>query len=142
MPRSRANPELDVEVAVRLFGYRWVEWNREMVGEGALYPDGRFLAPEDDGLFHLFIDASEAVPEHLHPLGKVPEYSTDERQAFAAAERSGLFLRGGAVLSREPDGAWMVELEGRRHSGPRLAEVVAEASLRWFEQSGSESNGR
>lgn len=120
-----------MEVATRLFGFRWVEWNRRALGGSPLYTSGRFLAPPDYPMSHLLEEASGTAPLHDHAIAKVPEYSGDASCAYQAAERAGLFGAGRAVLFREDDGSWVVEVRGRRLSSPELPEVICRASLEW-----------
>ncbi len=131
MGTSQRDSQLDVEVAIRLFGFRWVEWNERALGGGPLYSPGRFLVPPDYPTSHLLEDAPEAVPLHEHATAKVPEYSQDETCAYQAAERAGLFSVARATLHREDDGSWVVEVGGLRLSSPQLPEVICRASLEW-----------
>lgn len=131
MARSKEQERLDLEVATRIFHFRWAQWNERALNGSPLYTPGRFLAPPDDHMSHLFEEAPETTPLHDHALGKVPEYSGDETCAFRAADRSGLFSVGRAVLFREEDQTWVVEVSGRRFSSPRLPEVICSASLDW-----------
>lgn len=131
MGRSEAEERLDIEVATRLFGFRWVEWNQRALGGSPLYTPGRFLAPPDYPLSHMLEEAATTSPLHAHATAKVPEYSSDETCAHLAAERAGLFSVGKAVVSRADDGSWVVDVQGRRLTAPRLPEVICRASLDW-----------
>jgi hypothetical protein len=131
MGRSQEDSQLDVQVAIRLFGFRWVEWNETALGGGPLYTPGRFLVPPDYPTAHLLKDAPDAVPPHEHATAKVPEYSQDVTCAYQAAERAGLFSVGRATLYREGGGNWVVEVRGLRLSSPQLPEVICRASLEY-----------
>lgn len=130
MFRSHEGAQLDVEVAIRIFGFRWVEWNERAIGGGPVYTPGRFLVPPDYPVSNL-LDAPETVPLHEHATAKVPEYSQDETCAYEAAECAGLFSAGQATLYRDDDGNWVVEVRGLRLSSPQLPEVICRASLEW-----------
>lgn len=131
MIRSQEQERLDVEVATRLFGFRWVQWNERALGGSPLYTPGRFLAPPDDAMSHLYEDASGALSLHEHAVAKVPEYSGDECCAFKAAERAGLFTDGHALIYRQDDGDWAIEVRGLKLSSPRLPALLCRAALRW-----------
>lgn len=131
MIRSHEEAKLDVEVAIRIFGFRWVEWNERALGEGPLYTPGRFLVPPDYPTSHLLEDAPDTVPLHEHATAKVPEYSQDETCAYQAADRAGLFSAGRATLYHEDNGNWVVEVRGLKLSSPQLPEVICRASLEW-----------
>lgn len=131
MTRSSEQERLDLEVATRIFRFRWAQWNERALGGSPLNTPGRFLAPPDDYMSHLFEEAPEGSPLHDHALAKVPDYSRDETCAFRAADRSALFRAGKAVLFQDSDGSWVVEVHGRRFSSPRLPEALCRASLEW-----------
>lgn len=131
MNRSKEQEQLDRDVATRFFEFHWVQWNERALAGSPLHTAGRFLVPRDDMMAHLFEDAPETAPLHDHALGMVPEYSGNETCAFRVAERSTLFSAGGAILFREGDRNWVVEVGGRGFSSPRLPEVICRASLEW-----------
>lgn len=131
MIRTEEQERLDVEVATSLFGFRWVQWNKRALRGSPLYTPGRFLAPPDDFMSHLFEDAAEAAPIHEHAFAKVPEYSSDETCAFTACERARLFTDGHAVLFREDDGEWAIEARGLKVTAPALPTLLCRASLQW-----------
>lgn len=131
MTRTKQQERLDVEVATSLFGFRWVVWNERALGGSPLYTPGRFLARPDDVMSHLFENAAEDSPLHEHAVAKVPEYSNDATCAFMAAERARLFSDGHAVLFRDDDGEWVIEMRGVKVSSPRLPALLCRASLQW-----------
>jgi hypothetical protein len=133
MPETRSDEQehLDIEVAIRLMGFRWMEWSKAGLGEAPLYSPGRFLASLDDMTSHLYAEAAPDTPLADQPLARVPRYSQDEAPAFSAAEASGLFLDARATLSRDPDGSWVIELQGDRLASHSLPELLCRASLRW-----------
>lgn len=131
MKRTSEQERLDIEVATGLFGFRWVQWNERALGGSPLYAPGRFIAPPDDAMAHLFEEAGEGSPLHDHAVAKVPEYSGDETCAFRAAERARLFIDGNAILFREGDGQWVIEVRGLKMRSPRLPMLLCRASLRW-----------
>lgn len=114
-----------------LFGFRWVQWNKRALAGGPIYTPGRFLAPPEDKMGHLYEDAPESAPLHAHATAKVPEYSGDVSCAFAAAERARLFSDGRAVLLQEAQGEWVVEVRGLGLNSLRLPELLCRASLEW-----------
>lgn len=120
-----------MQVATRLFHFRWVQWNERALGDGPLYTPGRFLAPRDDFLSHLYEDAAPGSAWHDHAAAKVPDYSSDEACAFRAAEQAALFSAGRAVLCQDDGGRWIVQVAGQRYMSPRLPEVICRASLEW-----------
>lgn len=138
MGKPHAEQQLDVEVAIKLFGFRWVEWNESALGAGPLYSPGRFLVPPDYPMSHLLKDAPETAPLHEHAKAKVPEYSHDEGCAYQVAERARLFSVGRATLSRDDDGSWIVEFRGQRLTSPSLPEVLCRASLEWADAASGE----
>jgi hypothetical protein len=131
MTRSVEQERLDMEVAIRLCRFRWVQWNARTLGGSPLYTPGMFLAAPDDFLSHLYEEAPPQAAWHDHALAKVPEYSRDEACAFRAAEQSSLFKAGRATLSQDDDGSWIVRVAGREYASPRLPEVICRASLAW-----------
>jgi hypothetical protein len=131
MTRSVEQERLDMEVAIRLFRFHWVQWNKQALGGGPLYTPGVFLAAPDDYFSHLYEEAPPQAAWHHHALAKVPEYSRDETCAFRAAEQSALFRAGGGILSQEEDGTWVVHVAGRQYASPRLPELICRASLAW-----------
>lgn len=131
MGRTEEQERLDVEVATALFGFRWVQWNTRALSGSPIYTPGRFLAPPDDNMAHLYEDAPARAPLHDHATAKVPEYSGDVSCAFAAAERAGLFSDGRAVLLQEGGADWVVEVRGLRLTSSRLPEVLCRASMEW-----------
>lgn len=127
--RTTEEQRLDTEIALRLMGFRWVEWGQG--AEGPLREPGRFLARSDSPLKHLHRPAGTEVPAQDHPLTRVPRYSVAVQHAFEAAEKAALFREGRAVLSRESDGEWVIEVRGLHLTSPGLAELLCRASLEW-----------
>lgn len=131
--RSAEEEQLDVDVATRIMGYRWVRWNRRALAGAPLYEPGRFLAPPDDPTAHLAEEAAADIPRQQDPLKRVPRYSSREDLAFRVASTAGLFLRGKALLLRDPDGRWVVEVRGASLTSRSLPELLCRASLRWLD---------
>lgn len=129
--RTREQERLDVEVATTLFGFRWVQWNERALGGSPLYTPGRFLAPPDDAMAHLYEDAGETSRLHEHAVAKVPEYSGDEWCAFMAADRARLFTEGHAVLFREESGDWVIDARGLKLTATQLPALLCRAALQW-----------
>ena len=127
--RTTEEKRLDTEIATRLMGFRWVEWGKG--AEGPLREPGRFLARSDSPLEHLHRPADLEVPAQDHPLSRVPRFSANVSHAFDAAEAAALFSEGRAVLCREPDLQWVIEVSGLRLTSRRLAELLCRASLEW-----------
>ena len=127
--RTKEEKRLDTEIATRLMGFRWVEWGEG--AEGPLREPGRFLARSNSPLEHLHRSADLEVPAQDHPLSRVPRFSADVCHAFEVAEAAALFSEGRAVLSREPDLEWVIEVRGLRLTSHRLAELLCRASLEW-----------
>jgi len=124
---------LDVEVAVRLEGYRWVHWIRGADPDGTRQGPSRFLAPPEHQLAHLWVSAPVCVPLARQPFRYLPTYSRDVGPALRVCQHCGLFREGSAALTQEPDGRWRVtlrqaaiDLEG--HSLPTL---LCRAVLAW-----------
>lgn len=130
---STEQERLDAEVARRLMGYRWVAWNREALSGAPLYEPGRFLAREDDMSSHLHVEAGPDVPLQARPLKHVPHYSGSEELAFQVASAASLFLDGKAVLFREADRHWVVEVRGATLRSGDLPELLCRAALRWLD---------
>ncbi len=131
--RTSVEHDLDVEVATRLMGYRWVRWNRNALGGSPLYSPGRFLAPSDHMSAHLMEDADPNTPLNAQPLAKVPRWSEDVERAFEVAESVGLFSDAKAVLLRADDGQWTVEFRGSHLTSGDLAQLLCHASLQWHD---------
>lgn len=127
--RTPVQERLDTDVATRLMGFRWVEWSS--TAEGPLYEPGRFLARPRVFTSNLHVAAGEDHPVHAQPLARVPRYSVHVDRAFEAAEAASLFTAGKAVLFREPDGDWVVEVRGLRMESRTLPELLCRASLEW-----------
>lgn len=125
--------ELDLEVALVVCGYRWVEWNRRSMADAPHYEPGRFVAHPDDLQSHLQVAAAPDAPLSSVAYHRLPRYSGDERLALAAAEEAGLFSDGGAELSKSDGGAWLVELEGAGISleDESLPRLLCRATLQW-----------
>jgi hypothetical protein len=122
---------LDEEVAVRLFGYRWVQWNNRSAGVAPSEERGRFLAPPDGLLSHLQVPAGLEVPLAEDPFRYLPAFSDDLSAAFEAARSVGLLETAHAILDYAEPGEWSVRTrEGKALArGPSLPEVICRASL-------------
>lgn len=139
--RTSVDHDLDVKVATRLMGYRWVRWNRNALGGGPLYTPGRFLARQDHMSAHLMEKADANTPLNAQPLAQVPRWSEDVERAFEVAEAVGLFSDARAVLLRGDDGEWTVEFRGSHLTSADLAEVLCRASLQWHQVVAATSGG-
>lgn len=135
---------LDLDVAVRIMGYRWVEWNHALLHGAPLDQPGRFLARPDDPLAHLQTPARPGTPDQEGALGALPRFSRDLQLALEAAKAVGLFRDGDADLSRGTDGDWALEVRagGRRYAGPSAAAVVCRAALDWLSRAHRDRGGR
>jgi hypothetical protein len=123
--------ELDVEVALRVDGFRWVRWREGETPDPPRESGGRFLARRDDPLGHLQVPALASVPLAAQPYRHLPRYSLDAALALEACDRVGLFQEG-AMLRREPGGAWALELPGAGAQADRsLPRLLARAALVW-----------
>lgn len=127
--------ELDLEVGLRVAGYRWMEWNHRSMADAPHFEPGRFVAHPDDLQSHLQVEADPDAPLAAHAFQRLPPYSTDVRLAVEAAERGGLFLEGGAVLSKSDDGEWRITLQevGTSLEDDSLSRLLCRAALRWAE---------
>lgn len=130
--RPREDRPLDEAVALEVAGYRWVEWNHQALRGSPLERPGRFLSLPDDLLAHLHLPASRHARRADEAMAQVPHYSLLADDAMRAADVSGLFSAGGAVVFR--DGAvWRV----RTRDGavdvaePELPVALCQAALAW-----------
>lgn len=138
--RSDAELRLDLDVALRIEGYRWVAWNERALGESPLWEPGRFVGHPGDMLSHHYVPASPDVPLARQPYRRLPRYSVDAGLAFRAAERAGLFGGDGARLISSQTGTWTLLSPGTQlpiqdSSLPRL---LCRASLQWLDASGNQ----
>lgn len=127
--------KLDVEVARRVFGYRWVRWSERTAGAKAdEYRHGRFLASPD----HVATSHEEPAEESLGLAPGwdrfVPAYSRRVEDALHAAEEVDLFRRNVTIRHRSTDGAWTVRSDRADASevfgeGARLSEALCHAVL-------------
>jgi hypothetical protein len=108
--RTTRDP-LDSQIATRVFGYRWVEWNHAFLRGAPLDTPGRFLASPDHALAHLHVDAASGTEPAPDALSLVPPFTTSLDHAFEAA--SG----------------------GLRVAGPRLASTLCQATIAWLDRS-------
>lgn len=116
---SVGDRELDVELARRAVGFRWVRWNELTAGAKAMeYENGRFLASPDHVAAAHHTEAIESEP--LAPAWDrfVPAFSRRVGPALDAAERAGLFLRD-VTLRHGDDGRWT--LQTKRSDGLSIA---------------------
>lgn len=126
---------LDEEVATRVLGYRWVQWNPR---EGAMPPSdekGRFLAPSDGLLSHHQVPAGRSVPPAQEPYRYVPRFSSEIESALEAAQAVGLLRHDNATLELSEQGEWTIRTKGDRLAitAPTLPEALCRAALRWRE---------
>jgi hypothetical protein len=130
--RSRVDRALDAAVAQEVVGYRWVEWNHQALRGSPLERPGRFLALPDDPLAHLHVPASPGARQADEAMAHVPHYSVLADDALRAADVSGLFADGGAVVARGGDG-WRVRTpDGAVDvSHPELPMALCQAALAW-----------
>jgi hypothetical protein len=135
-PRQESRNPLDEQVALRVAGFRWAEWNHALLGGAPLDTPGRFLVRPDHVLGHLQIAAHLDTPLADHPLDLVPHFSMDLNHAMNAAEQAGLFRHGCARLRRSVDGMWWIEVmnDGIRLSNEHLPVLLCEASLAFMDQ--------
>jgi hypothetical protein len=126
---------LDAEVAVRLLGYRWVQWNPRGGGLGPSDEKGRFLYPPDGLLSHLQVPAGPEVPVADDPYRYLPSFCEDVAAAFEAARSAGLFGVVGAILNYHEPGEWSVQTHDGNvlARGYSLPEALCRASLRLAE---------
>lgn len=143
MTYGRPAPEivrdpLDRQIAVRVYGYRWVEWKHALLRGGPLDAPGRFLADPADPLAHLHSPAPLAAPLADQPFRRVPHYSTDVRQAIRAAARAGLFASAGVRMGQAEDGGWWVETDrpAVRVEAAGLATALCRATLEILDHGG------
>lgn len=121
----------DVEIATRVAGFQWVEWDHDLLKGAPLDQPGRFLARGDTPLSHLQRPARPDLSPGAAPLRYVPRYSAAVEHAIAAAEAAGVFAIGGVRIARDAAG-WSIAFEstGERIEGEALAEVLCVAALR------------
>lgn len=126
--------DLDLEVALRIEGYRWVEWKHGAMAEAPLDEPGRFVGHPGDLLAHLYQEARPGAPLHIRPYTHLPCYSLEAGPALRASERAGVFGGEGARLSCSRDGTWRILCPGvaedRDECLPRLLARVALARAR------------
>lgn len=135
VPRSEADIALDLEVALRIEGYRWMEWSRSGLREAPLYREGRFVGHPGDMAAQHYVDARPSARLAEHPYERLPQYSSDPGLAIRAAERAGLFLGDGARLSSTSSGSWRLRAASRSIdlTDDSLPRLLCRASLRWIE---------
>ncbi len=121
------------EVALRLLGYRWVEWDRNRPDGGPSDETGRFLAHPEGLLSRFQTPVGRQTPLALEPDRNLPLFLEDPGAAFEVAMRAGLFRDSGVLLSMSPQGEWTLRTaqDGVVVSGKELAEVLCRASLAW-----------
>jgi hypothetical protein len=127
--------ELDEEVAVRVLGYRWVQWK---TGEGVLPPSeerGRFLAPVEGLLSRHQVEVGRRGPLAREPYRYVPRFSVELESALEAAQAVGLLRNENTVLELSDQGEWTVRAKGDRltMTAATLPEALCRAALRWRE---------
>lgn len=128
--RTESELELDLQVALRVEGYRWVEWNHRAVGEAPLDEPGRFVGHPGDLLAHLYVEAGTEVPCSDGPYARLPRYSLEPGPALRAAERAGLFTGEGVAVRCSPTGTWTVESSDVRLEDECLPRLLSRAALR------------
>lgn len=124
--------QLDIEVATRLMGFAWVEWNQVELAGAPLASPGRFLARSSELTAHLLRPARLSTPESHDCLTRVPRYSTEIDQAMRVAARAGLVEGDELLIRREADGRWIVDAteHGISAVDRRLATALCLAALR------------
>ena len=134
--RSDAELDLDLEVALRIEGYAWVEWHPQGLKHTPLYESGRFVGHPGDMLSHHYVPAGTATSLATQPYRRLPHYSTDTGLAFRAAERAGIFTGHGARLSASDTGTWtLVTPDARiRVEDDSLPRLLCRASLLWIDR--------
>lgn len=135
--RSDAELHLDLEVALRIEEYAWVEWHPDGLGHSPLYEVGRFVGHPGDLLAHHYVPAAAGASLAAQPYRRLPRYSTDTGLAFRAAERSGIFAGQGARLFASDTGTWtLVGSDERiRVEDDSLPRLLCRSSLLWIEAS-------
>jgi len=138
LPRSVATsrsptPPLDVEVAVRLGGFRWVRWRAGWSPDAPRDSHGKFLAREDDRLAHAHRPAPPSLQLAPQPYRHVPPYSADVGLALQACEHAGLFREGGAALHLRADGRWELAIREAELllDDATLPELLTRGALAW-----------
>lgn len=103
--------ELDVKVARKVLGYRWVQWSERTAGAKAMeFESGRFLASPGHVAAAHHVPASETVPRAPGWDRFVPALSRRIEPAVDAAEEIGLFRRQ-VTLRHEEGGGWTLGTE-------------------------------
>lgn len=139
-PSERCDRTLDVQVAVRADGYRWVEWKHEALGGAPLDEPGRFLGAPTDPLVHLQKGAEPGAPLAAAPYRNLRHYATDRAAALAVAEKVGLFGTGAASLSRDRSGRWhLAAARGIALDDACLARLICLAVLAYVDASAADA---
>lgn len=134
--RSDAELHLDLEIALRIEEYTWVEWHPAGLGHTPLYEGGRFVGHPGDVLAHHYVPADPGAPLAPQPYRRLPGYSADTGLALRAAERAGIFAGHGARLSASDTGIWtLVTPDPRvRVEDDSLPRLLCRASLLWIDR--------
>lgn len=128
--RTERDLALDLEVGLRVEGYRWVEWNHLRMGEAPLDEPGRFVGHPGDLLAHLYVDAGDDIPLADRPYARLPRYSLEPGPALRAAERAGLFTGDGVAVSCSSTGTWKVVSWNVALEDECLPRLLSRAALR------------
>lgn len=128
--RTERDLELDLEVGLRIEGYRWVEWNHRALGEAPVDEPGRFVGHPGDLLAHLYVEADANLPLSARPYARLPRYSLEPGPALRAAERAGLFAGHGVAVSCSSTGTWKVQRSAVQLEDECLPRLLSRAALR------------
>jgi hypothetical protein len=130
--RSERDLELDLQVGLRIEGFRWVAWNHAALAGAPLQEPGRFVGHPGDLLSHLYVEARANAPLAAQPHRRLPRYSSEAAPALRAAERAGVFRHEGALISCTPGGVWHVTVgrAGIDLGDDCLPRLLARAALR------------
>lgn len=127
--RTERDLALDLEVGLRIEGYRWVEWNHRAIGEAPLDEPGRFVGHPGDLLAHLYVEAGADIPLSDRPYARLPRYSLEPGPALRAAERAGLFMGEGVAVSCSSAGTWKVESADMELEDDCLPRLLSRAAV-------------
>lgn len=128
--RTERDLALDLDVGLRIEGYRWVEWNHAALAGRPVDQEGRFVGHPGDLLAHLQVEVGEDVPLASHPYIHLPRFSLEPGPALRAAERAGLFGGSGVRLRCSAAGTWSVERDDLRLDDDCLPRLLSRAALR------------
>lgn len=128
--RARA---LDLDVALEVGGYRWIEWNEWALAGASRGTRSGVSSHPHDLLAHLHLPAAPSALPAPDQFARAPRFSELMEKALGAAEGTGIFSHGHATLTQTYSGVWRIDLPeaGRSVEGANLRVVLCEASLLW-----------